>query len=205
MFLRGLKVDHVLQVTRNYENFKDDYRPSVVDSKTIARGEALDQFSMRLMNKAFFLKTALDADYQAINVRLDSQSFYSTSRTTHVREIEDCGEPGERIIPEGQGAGYIWKLFSVARFQQRDGGVYVEFEAIALSRDIPVAARLFIDPLVRRVSRNSLLTSLQQTEQALRGSPALVAATSAAAKSAGIPSSAGRMPIDTRSGFVGAH
>ncbi len=205
MFLPGLKVDDVLHVTRNYEHFKDYYRPSVVDSKTIARGGTLDQFSMRIMNKAFFLKTALDANYQATNVRLDERRFYSTSRTTRVREIEDYGEPGGHSIPEGRGAGYIWKLFSIARFQERDGGVYVEFEAIALSRDIPAAARLFVDPLVRRVSRNALLVSLQQTEQALRGSPTLAAAATAAVKSAGIPSIAGRMPTDTRSGFVGAH
>ena len=139
--------------------------------------------------------------------------FYTTSRTTRVREIDDYGEPGEHTIPEGQGGGYIWKMFSIARVQQRDGGVYVEFEAIALSRDIPVAARLFVDPLVRRVSRNSLLTSLQQTDQALRGSQALLAAASAAAKSADIPSSAGLMPTGDaprirahdESGFVGVH
>jgi len=51
---------------------------------------------------------------------------------------------------------------------ERDGGVYVEFEAIGLSRDIPASMRWLIDPIVRRVSRRSLLTSLQQTEKAVR-------------------------------------
>jgi hypothetical protein len=46
--------------------------------------------------------------------------------------------------------------------------VYVELEAIALSRDIPLAVRFVADPIVRRVSRNSLLISLQQTEDAMR-------------------------------------
>jgi hypothetical protein len=117
----------------------------------------------------------LDADYQATTVRLDAHRFYSISRSTRVQEIEDYGQAGEHIVPEGEGGGYIWKLFSIARFAGQDGGVYIEFEAIALSRDIPVAARPFVDPVVRRISRNSLLTSLQQTEQALRGNPALVA------------------------------
>jgi hypothetical protein len=94
------------------------------------------------------------------------------------------------VFRKDKGSGCIWRQFSVARFQQRDGGVYVEFEAIALSRDIPVAARLLVDPLIRRISRNSLLISLQQTEQALRGSPTLVAVTSIPAKGAGIPSKA---------------
>ena len=40
-------------------------------------------------------------------------------------------------------------------------------EAIALSRDIPAALRFVVDPIVRRVSRNSLLISLQQTDEAV--------------------------------------
>ena len=41
------------------------------------------------MNKAFSLKTALDADYQATDVRLDNRRFYSFSKTTCVQEIEE--------------------------------------------------------------------------------------------------------------------
>jgi hypothetical protein len=40
-------------------------------------------------------------------------------------------------------------------------------EAIALSRDIPAAFRLLVTPIVRRVSRDSLGTSLHQTKVAL--------------------------------------
>jgi hypothetical protein len=168
MFLPDVKIDQVLEVTRDYDRYKQYYQPSVIESKTIAREDTIDRFSMRIMNKTLFLKTALDADYQATNVRLDDRRMYSISQTTRLQEIEETGQPGEHRIPEGEGGGYIWKLFSIARFEQRDSGVYVEFEAVALSRDIPLAARLFVDPIVRRVSRNSLLISLRQTELALR-------------------------------------
>jgi hypothetical protein len=90
-----------------------------------------------------------------------------------VQEIEDYGRPGEHRLPEGQGGGYIWKLHSIARFEQRDGGVYVELEAMALSRDVPAMLRFVVDPIVRRVSRNSLFTSLEQTEHAVRGTSAM--------------------------------
>jgi hypothetical protein len=166
VFVPGLTIEQVLAVTRDYDRYKDYYRPSVIDSKSVKRDDAVDRFSMRMMNKAFFLKTALDADYQATNVRLDEHRLYSVSRTTRLQEVEDCGQPDEHKLPEGEGGGYIWKLFSIARFEQRDGGVYVELEAIALSRDVPAAARFFVDPIIRRVSRNSLLLSLQQTEHA---------------------------------------
>jgi len=163
-FFPNTGINEILEVTRDYDRFQDFYRPSVIASKTGARTPSGDTFSMMLMNKVFFLKTALDADYQATNVRLDDRRFYSVSRTTRVQEIEDG-----RRIPEGEGGGYIWKLISIIRLEQRDGGVYVEMEVAALSRDIPAAVRLVVDPIVRRVARNSLLTSIKQTEDAVLG------------------------------------
>jgi hypothetical protein len=68
----------------------------------------------------------------------------------------------------GEGRGIIWRLFSVTRYAERDGGVYVEFEAIGLSRDIPASLRWIVEPIVRRTSRASLSTSLRQTETAVR-------------------------------------
>jgi len=163
-FFPNVGLNEILEVTRDYDRFQDFYRPSVIASKTGVRTASADTFSMMLMNKVFFLKTALDADYQATNVRLDGRRFYSVSRTTRVQEIEDG-----RRIPEGEGGGYIWKLFSIIRLEQRDGGVYVEMEVAALSRDIPAAVRLVVDPIVRRVARNSMLTSIKQTQDAVFG------------------------------------
>jgi len=75
-------------------------------------------------------------------------------------------------LPMNQGSGYVWRLYSVARFEQRDGGTYVEVEAIALSRDIPIGLRWLINPIVRRVSKNSMVVCLQQTKEAVRLSEA---------------------------------
>jgi hypothetical protein len=127
------------------------------------------------MNNTFFLTTALEADYEVTNVRLDDRRFYSISKTTRVQEVDEYGQPGEHRKPEGEGSGYIWKLYSVARLEERDDGVYIELEAIALSRDIPAALRVVADPIVRHLSRNSLLMSLKQTEEAVSGKPADVA------------------------------
>jgi len=166
--LPNVKLNDILEVTQDYDRYKDFYQPTVIDSKAVARKASDDYFSVLLMNKALFLKTTLDTDYQTTNVRLDAWRFYSVSRTTRVQEIEGYGQPGEHRLPEGEGDGYIWKVFGVGRLEQRDGGVYVEVEAIALSREIPGALRLVIDPIVRRVSRNSMLTSLRQTGEAVR-------------------------------------
>lgn len=79
MFLPNVKLDEILEVTRDYDHYKDYYRPSVIESKAIARDGMEDEFSMLLMNQVFFLKSALNAEYHSTNVRLDDRRSYSVS------------------------------------------------------------------------------------------------------------------------------
>jgi hypothetical protein len=91
----------------------------------------------------------------------------ASPQTTRIQEIENYGEPGQHALSEGEGNGFIWRIFSITRFEERDGGVYIELEVIALSRDIPISLRWIVEPIVRRVSITSLTTSLQQTGSAV--------------------------------------
>ena len=167
-FLPNVKLNDVLDVTQDYDRYKEFYQPSVIASKALARRGSDDYVSMLLENKAFVLKTTLDADYQTTNVRLDDRRFYSISRTTRVQEIEEYSTSGEHRLPEGEGGGYVWRIFGIGRLEQRDGGVYIEMEAVVLSREIPNVVRLVVDPIVRRVSRNAMFTSIKQTQEAVR-------------------------------------
>ena len=123
---------------------------------------------MRVVNKEVVAETALDMEYETCYFKIDDRRWYSTTHTTRVQEIRHYGRPDEQELPPDHGSGYVWRLYSVARFEQRDGGTYVEVEAIALSRDIPTALRWVVNPIVRRVSRNSMLVSLQQMKEAVR-------------------------------------
>ena len=169
MFLPHVTLREVAEVTGEYARYKEFYRPTVIDSKIVSRDRLVDKVSMVMMNKALFLQAALAAEYDVETVSLDDHRLYRISRTTRVQEIKNFGSVEEQRIPEGEGSGYLWKLYSVARFQERDGGVYTELEFIALSRDVPPAMRFIADPIIRNVSKSSLVTSLQQTDQAIRG------------------------------------
>lgn len=169
MFLPHVTLSEVAEVTSDYGRYKEFYRPTVIDSKVVSRDHSLDKVSMVMMNKALFLQAALAADYDVETVSVDDHRLYRKSRTTRVQEIKAFGSVQEERIPEGEGSGYIWKLYSVARFEERDRGVYTEVEFIALSRDVPTAVRFIADPIIRNVSKSSLVTSLQQTDLAIRG------------------------------------
>lgn len=167
-FIPDATLDDVFTVVRDYDNYKLFYKPSVADSKSLGSVGESDKFSMLLVNQKLVGKMALDTEYQSCYQQIATSRWYSSALTTRVQEIRNFGGSDEHELQEGEGTGYIWRIYSFSRFEERDGGVYVEVEAIALSRDIPAAARWFVNPIVRRVSKNALLISLRQTEEAVR-------------------------------------
>jgi len=193
VFIPNVSLKDTLAVLGDYARYKEIFQPTVIDSKVIAFSDAKDRFSLVLSNTSSFLKTELDTDYESCYVRVDDHRGYTVSRTTRIQEIEQTGSSAGRLMREGEGQGLIWRLFGMTRYVERDGGVYVELEAIGLSRDIPISLRWLVEPIVRRVSQASLSTSLRQTEKAVRvrteltkgktGSGSSVAATAPAAQS----------------------
>jgi hypothetical protein len=163
VFLPGTRLDDVLSVVRDYDKYKDVYAPHIIESRVLRRTEAEDTFSIRMFNKAVVANFALDAEFHGTYARVDANKSYGISYTTRVREIEDYGVSGEHEAPANTGRGLIWRLYSISRFEQRDGGVYVELEAVVLSRDVPGALRWLVDPLVRRTSKSSMRISLEKT------------------------------------------
>jgi hypothetical protein len=166
-FLPNTKIEDVLRVVRDYDRYKEVYQPGVIDSISHGTNGVKDLFSLRLANRSVVSKTALDTDCEASYIRVDDRHWYGISNTTHIQEVDKFGTPEQHTLPEDQGTGLIWRLSSITRLEERDGGVYAELEAIALSRDIPAAFRLFVTPIVRRVARDSLATSLHQTKVAI--------------------------------------
>jgi hypothetical protein len=171
-FIPGGTIPDAEKVLRDYSRYPDFYSPAVVHSEPGSLGDSDDRFSIVLMKQLQFRKLALDADYAIHHVRVDARRLYSIGRTTRLQEIADYGAPDQHLLPENEGSGLIWRLYSVTRFEERDGGLYLEIEALALSRDIPSGWRFLVDPIVRHKSREGLVTALRQTEEALRAASA---------------------------------
>ncbi|HLJ45613.1 MAG TPA: hypothetical protein VKU01_06385 [Bryobacteraceae bacterium] len=166
-FIAGATAADAIAVTRDYDRYKLFYQPTVIGSNLLSRNGNIDRFSMLLMNKAVLTKTVVAGEYEASYVQLDPQRWYSIAQTRTLQEIEDYGSKDARKLPPDEGVGYLWRLHSIARFEERDGGVYIELEIMALSREVPGSLRWLVEPIVRRVSRNSLLLSLRQTRDAV--------------------------------------
>jgi len=119
-------------------------------------------------HRALFVTSVIRSRYQSHDVQLDARRGYNVADTTEVRQIEDYGHAGAHALPPGTGNGFVWRLHSMIRYEERDGGVYLELEAIALSRDIPAAFRGLVKPVVNHISTNSLTATLRQTRDAVK-------------------------------------
>jgi len=166
-FLPDTRLEDVFNVVRDYGHYKNYYAPNVLDSRPLHQADCGKRFSLVILNKALLAKTALDAEFEESYKQLDEKKWYSVTSSTRVQQVDNYAEPEAHRWAADTGSGYVWRLYSLSRFEQRDGGVYIELEAIALSRNVPVSLHWLVNPIVRRVSRNSLEVSLQKTEEAI--------------------------------------
>ena len=168
VFIPNASLDRVFGVVHDYDHYRDYFEPTVIASKLLSRSDNQWKFSMRWLKKVLIVTAVIDAEYDSVEVRLDRNRCYGLSWSTRIQEIRNYGSTDERRLPPDAGSGYIWRVYSVARYEERDGGVCAELEALVLSRDVPAYLRWLVDPIVSRLSRNALLTSLEQTRRAVQ-------------------------------------
>ena len=63
----------------------------------------------------------------------------------------------------------MWRLYSYWRFEEKSGGVFLECRAISLTRDIPMGLGWIIEPIIRKLPKESLIHTLAATRKALTG------------------------------------
>jgi hypothetical protein len=161
-----MTVKQTLALVQDYDNHKHIYQPEVIDSRLVNRRENDYQIYLRLLKKKI-ITVVLDTDHDVRYYPLDRTRWACRSYSTRIAEVEDPGSPKERVWPPDTGYGFLWRLYSYWRFQERDQGVYIECRAISLTRDIPFGLGWAIEPIIQKLPRESLVNTLEATRQAL--------------------------------------
>jgi hypothetical protein len=165
-FLPGATLEGTLALVQDYNRHKDIYGPEVIGSKVLSRAGNDFQVYLKLLKKKV-LTVVLNTTHDVRYTPVDETRWRSRSYSTRIAEVENGGRTDERELPPGQGHGFLWKLNSYWRFQARDGGTYIECEAVSLTRAIPTGLGWLIEPIVRNLPRESLEHTLRATRAAL--------------------------------------
>jgi hypothetical protein len=142
----------------------------VAQSRLIARDGDRFTFFLRFFMKKV-ITVVVNSDHEARFTRHDTGRAESRIHSTRVAEVEEPGTAREREKPVGHDGGYLWRLNSYWRFQQRDDGVYLQCESISLTRGIPFGLGWVVRPFVTSIPRETLAFTLETTRKALKAAP----------------------------------
>jgi hypothetical protein len=167
VFVPGVTLGKTLALVQDYDHNQDNYKPEVLASRLVSRHGNDFKVYLRLM-KQKVITVILDTNYDVRYFPLDGGRCHSRAYSTRIAQVRNEGKPDERILPPGKDDGFLWRLYSYWRFQQRDGGVYVECEAISLTRGIPAGLGWLVEPIITTLPRESLTNTLRETRAALQ-------------------------------------
>jgi hypothetical protein len=170
VFIPGANLRATLELMQDYNHHQDIYKPEVVRSGLVRRDGNDFKIYYRLRKKKLITVT-LNTEYGAHYFPVDATHCYSHSVATRIAEVADADKPSEHEKPIGHDSGFLWGLNSYWRFEEKDGGVYMEWEFVALTRDVPMVLAWFIRPLIIGIPKETLLMTLNSTRSALEARP----------------------------------
>jgi len=166
VFIPGATLAQTLALEEDYDHHEIYFRPDVIRSK-IERHDGNDFLIELRFRKKKVITTVLETEHEVHYTLVDATHAWSRSRTTRIQEVDDAGERDERLEPEGHDRGFLWRMNTYWRFEEKDGGTYVESQSISLTRDIPTGLGWLVAAYVNSVPRESLTFTLATTRVAV--------------------------------------
>jgi hypothetical protein len=166
VFVPGVTLKETLAMIQDYANHDKIYAPEIIASKLLSReGNRFHVFYR--MSKKKVITVVLNTEHDARFFPVDETRVHSRSYSTRIAEVEDSSRPDGPEKPPGTGHGFLWRLNSWWRFQEKDGGVYVECESASLTRSIPTGFGWLIRPFVSELPKEALTATLNSTRKGL--------------------------------------
>jgi len=164
VFIPGVHVGTVVRLVEDYDHHSKYYAPEVARSKLISRDDGHFLVYLRFHAK-HILSVTVDTWMEAWYRTISPTRVVSRSHITRSQEVQNEGQPDETLLPEGHDRGFLWRMNTYWKFEEKDGGTYVQCESITLTRDIPLLLKPIIEPFVTSVPRESLVALLNHTRK----------------------------------------
>jgi hypothetical protein len=166
IFIPGVKIDKVLNVLEDYDHQAIYYAPDVAQSRIESRDG--NQFRVFLrFRRQKIVTVVLDTEHIVTYYRDSPFRAHSRSSATKIAQVEDPGGPLEKEKVPGEDDGYLWRMETWWRVEERDGGVYVQNQVVTLTRDIPTGLAWLIEPFINKIPKETLEFTLEATRKAV--------------------------------------
>jgi hypothetical protein len=166
IFIPGVKIDDVLKVLQDYDHHATFYAPDVAKARVESRDG--DHFLVFLRFRRHNIVTVvLNTEHNVTYWRDSPLRAHSRSSAVRISQVEDPNGPHEKEKAPGEDDGFLWRMETWWRMEERDGGVYVQNQVVTLTRDIPAGLAWLIEPFITKIPLETLEFTLQATRKAV--------------------------------------
>jgi len=164
--LRNASLDQLLEFLKDYNHHAGKFA-EVERSRLISVNGNRYRVYFRFRRSKSIITVVYNTEQDAVYTSYGSGREASQSVATKIAEVENPGTQSEREKPPGNDSGFLWRLASWWRFEQKGKDVVVELESASLSRDIPGIVKLLpgVAGYIRSTPRESLQSVLATVRQ----------------------------------------
>ncbi len=167
ILLRNVTLERLLLFLQDYDHHAGKFS-DVERSRLISKNGDRYRFFFRLQRSKAFVTAYYNTEQECLYTYYGSTRASSQSEAVKITEIEDPGTASERERQPGNDRGFLWRLVSWWRFEQKGADVIIELESASLSREIPTVIKFMpgISSYIRstpRESMESVLTSIRDS------------------------------------------
>jgi hypothetical protein len=138
-FIPNASLSQTLLVIQDYDNHRNIYKSEVRDSKLLQRDGNNFKVFLQFYKKSL-VTVVINGDFDINYEDFRSNRAVIRSYSTRLVEVENAGQTDEREMPVDDAHGYLWRLYSYWRFEEKDGG---RLRAARIDRAELLSARHF--------------------------------------------------------------
>jgi len=187
-FVPGVTLRETLRVLQDYERYPAIYKGDVRRSRLLNADGQHFNILLQMYQKSI-ITVVYNAEFEVSYFPLGQSRSHSRSYSKRIVEVENAGGSDEGEKPIGRDRGFLWRLYSYWRLEERRGGIYVQLESIALSRRVPALFAWLVNPLLSSLPKAYLSRILVSTRSALSHEPSSAASPRAVQERAGLVAS----------------
>jgi len=166
VFIPGVKVDDVLKVLEDYNRQATYYAPDVEAARIESHNG--DHYRVFLRFRRHKVVTVvLNTEHDISYFRDSATRAHSRSSAIRIAQVDDPGTSKEKERTPGEDDGFLWRMETWWRMEERDGGVYVQNQVVTLTRDIPTGLGWLIEPFITNIPKETLEFTLKATRKAI--------------------------------------
>lgn len=166
VFIPKATLKNVLDFLQDYDHQSTYFGPDVEKSRVLEHSG--DHFHIFLRFRRKKIVTVVLNTEHDVNYFSDSATrAHSRSSATRIVEVEDPGASSEKEKTPGRDNGFMWRMETWWRMEEKDGGVYLQNQVVSLSRNIPTGLGWAIEPFVTSIPKESLEFTLGSVRRAV--------------------------------------